>query len=311
MATEYLEFKVGTAVGVFLLTLAFAVIPYYVKSFKSNKTLIGITNCLAGGIFLAAALLHLIPEAIEMYANATAHNHDHPEKHDPSEPHDHDHSSFPVIPFTIFASFAVILMIDRLLLPGHHGASHSHEEKEHQHGDQYESLHHDHEEQENLAEGGSHANGHNHGSSAAPFILLVAMGVHATFEGLALGLRKEFKSFTGFLMAIVFHKWAEALAMGVSLYKGNVPKNKALLYLGAFSLLTPVGIIGGMIFSDAEPKLKSILLVVSSGTFVYIAIAEIISEEFSGSHKLWHKYLAFWLGAGIMISVMFSNKLFE
>lgn len=314
MATENLNLKLVTAVAVFVFTFAFSILPYYIKSFKSNKTLIGVTNCLAGGIFLAAALLHLIPEAIETYENAVKktepHTHDHMERHDPAEPHEHSHG-FPVIPFAVFASFAAILMIDRLLLPGHHGAAHDHGEKEHKHEGDYHSLHqdHDHEEVENLADG--HAHGHNHPSAATPLILLVAMGVHATFEGLALGLRKEFKSFAGFLMAILFHKWAEALAVGVSMFKAKVPKFQAFIYLAIFSLLTPAGVGLGIVFSDAEPKLKAIMLAVSSGTFVYIAIAEIISEEFAGSQKLWLKYVAFWVGAGIMLLTMFSGSIFE
>ena len=47
----------------------------------------------------------------------------------------------------------------------------------------------------------------------APFILQIAIGIHATFEGLAIGIETDISKVLGISLAIVFHKWAEGLTL--------------------------------------------------------------------------------------------------
>ena len=53
--------------------------------------------------------------------------------------------------------------------------------------------------------------------SIVPYILLIAMSVHTVFEGLALGLMKDFKPFLNLLISILIHKFAEAMSISVSM----------------------------------------------------------------------------------------------
>ena len=51
---------------------------------------------------------------------------------------------------------------------------------------------------------------------------MLALGVHAFFEGLALGILQEMTGFVALLAAVVFHKWAESLAVGIGLLRNEV-----------------------------------------------------------------------------------------
>jgi zinc transporter ZupT len=45
------------------------------------------------------------------------------------------------------------------------------------------------------------------------FLILLALSIHAFFEGLALGLIEEDREVFYILIAICFHKWVEALSI--------------------------------------------------------------------------------------------------
>ena len=125
-----LGYKFGSAVLIFILSYLCAYLPFMIKAFKANRTLVSLANCLAGGIFLSAGLIHILPDALEAWddgneddGNKVAHGGD----DDHAEP-------FPWVQFTILCSFSTILLIDRVLLPGHHNHGHAEEEDDHGHG---------------------------------------------------------------------------------------------------------------------------------------------------------------------------------
>lgn len=60
------------------------------------------------------------------------------------------------------------------------------------------------------------------GCNCTPFMLMIALSIHATFEGIACGLQKDFEDTFDIVIAIVVHKGAAASALGISLVK-NFP----------------------------------------------------------------------------------------
>ena len=133
-------------------------------------------------------------------------------------------------------------------------------------------------------------------SSITPYILLIALSVHGIFEGIALGVMNTVKECSILFSAIILHKWAAAFALGISFYKSGTEKNIFINMIILFTLFGPIGIIIGMIFSDAGNLIKGIMLGISGGTFIYVAASEIIVEEFSLSKKIQIKYLWFLFG---------------
>lgn len=135
------------------------------------------------------------------------------------------------------------------------------------------------------------------------------MGIHAFITGTALGVLNSMANFIGLLVAIVAHKWAEAIAVGISFVRNKVSHLKTVIGLVIFSLLTPLGILLGM-FVTSSPLGEAIMLSISAGTFLYIAVAEIISAEFAKSDMPKTKFLCYTFGALLMVGVWFLEQLF-
>lgn len=51
------------------------------------------------------------------------------------------------------------------------------------------------------------------------YIFAIGMSIHATLAGLALGMEQNTAAYVGLLIAIIAHKWAEALAIGIRFTK--------------------------------------------------------------------------------------------
>ena len=140
-------------------------------------------------------------------------------------------------------------------------------------------------------------------SNITPYILLIALSIHGSIEGIPLGVMNSLKDCSILFTAILLHKWAESFALGISFYKSGTEKNNYIYMIFLFTLFGPLGIIIGMIFSDAGFLIKGIMLGISGGTFIYVAASEIIVEEFSLSKKINIKYLWFLFG-GILTFIL-------
>ena len=71
--------------------------------------------------------------------------------------------------------------------------------------------HHDHD-----PEPKEHDHSHEQKSSAiTPYILLLALRFHGFFEGMALGIQSDISNTLSLFLAIVAHKWAASLTLGI------------------------------------------------------------------------------------------------
>ena len=95
-------------------------------------------------------------------------------------------------------------------------------------------------------------------SSITPYILLIALSVHGVFEGIALGVMNTVKECSILFSAIILHKWAAAFALGISFYKSGTEKDLFIKMILLFTSFGPLGIIIGMIFSDAGNLIKGV-----------------------------------------------------
>ena len=142
--------------------------------------------------------------------------------------------------------------------------------------------------------------------NATPYVLMIALSVHAAFEGLALGLQTLMIDALNIILAIGIHKGAAASALGISLVK-NFPNDFGLArkLLFVFSMATPIGIIIGILASSAGVIVDVIFSSLAAGTFVYIGCTEIIVQEFSIPGDRVLKLAFFMLGALIITSLSF------
>ena len=108
--------------------------------------------------------------------------------------------------------------------------------------------------------------------------------MHAIFEGIALGLTKDMSATINIMLALICHKPAAALSLGISITKNFQEKDemkKGYLLLTIFALATPIGIIIGIALQHSDPIVEIIFNSFAGGTFIYIAASEVIVEEFS------------------------------
>lgn len=97
------------------------------------------------------------------------------------------------------------------------------------------------------------------------FLLILALSIHACFEGIAIGLQNSRMEIFYMFIAITFHKWVEALSIGINLNKSNIEKDYFLKFVILFSLMTPIGILLGIIFSGFSDLIEAIFLAISAG----------------------------------------------
>lgn len=134
-----MDLKIVLTTGLFILTVGFALLPLKcmklarrgsINQRQKYETILGLLNCLAGGVFLGACFLDLFPDVKEAIDGAT-----------------HDlgiHSHFPIAEFIMLYGLFMVLSIEQIamhfqklgLAPpiGGHGHSHGGPPAEHSHG---------------------------------------------------------------------------------------------------------------------------------------------------------------------------------
>jgi len=88
------------------------------------------------------------------------------------------------------------------------------------------------------------------GFGLSSLVLVLALSMHAIFEGIALGLTKEFSAMVNIMLALLCHKMAASMSLGSSIAKNfvvNDEKRKGIFLLVIFALATPSGIIIGLL----------------------------------------------------------------
>ena len=296
------------SIFVFLgMAMAFGLMPYYIKAFRTSTKFLSISNAFAGGLFLGIGLFHVLPEGAEKLAEF----------------------SLPWAYFCAYLSYALILFVEKVAFNSHsllHGHGNSHKDakitvdplpslntsgRQTNNEGAEENLVEKEEKEENEQE---HEHGHHHEKKGGitPYILLLALGFHGFFEGMALGIQSDLKKTLFLCLAIAAHKWAASLTLGISIIKGGIQLKRLVIMIIIFGLIGPVGIALGMILrATASDTVEGIFLAISVGTFLYIACSEVLVEEFEHPENKYIKFCAFMIGgiftAGLSLIEAFTG----
>lgn len=82
------------------------------------------------------------------------------------------------------------------------------------------------------------------------YFLTLAMYFHTVFEGIAIGVQDTLGGFLSTAVAIAFHKWADALSMGIHYRNRNVAKRTAYLLIAGQAILNGLAIGFGWALDD-------------------------------------------------------------
>lgn len=130
-----------------------------------------------------------------------------------------------------------------------------------------------------------------------PIIVLCAIGFHGLFAGISIGIGDNLNDTLIIIIAILAHKWAAALSLGVTFVKLFVPSKQFYILMIIFALITPVGTVIGLIVKQSSNELvEAIFLSVSSGTFFYLSMSEILVEEFEKKENKYIKFIVYVVG---------------
>ena len=116
-------------------------------------------------------------------------------------------------------------------------------------------------------------------------ILTLALSIHSIVEGLGLGATSDISEIQSAFVAIAVHKGftAFALAQGMitsGYWRKGLSHKAFYLSLGTFIFVGLLGIaIGWGISSVGEGESVAILIGITSGSFIYVAMLELLPEE--------------------------------
>ncbi len=156
--------------------------------------------------------------------------------------------------------------------------------------------------------GGNHDIGAvSKGKPVYPFLLCFILSIHSIIAGTTLGLEMKLVSATAIFIAIIAHKGAAAFALGVSLKERELPTPRHIAIICAFSFMTPLGVILGTLFSTMFSGniilgFEFVFDALAAGTFLYVAIVEILKEVFEKYNDRWIK--TFFLSSGFALMAL-------
>ena len=89
-------------------------IPTWSAGCRENPKILGIANSFAGGVFLAIALCHIMPESIETWNGLSINTHE----DDKGETVENE-KIFPLPELLVFTGYTIILILDKVLFDTH------------------------------------------------------------------------------------------------------------------------------------------------------------------------------------------------
>ena len=230
MITSFLAIKVVAAVVILVVGIVGGVIPLLAARHHASRRFLSLGNSLAGGIFLGAGFIHLLPEAGAALGGEMI--------------------EYPLATLLAAIGVCVLLLIDRVLF-----------------------------ETTRAGGGGTH-------QLIYPLVLLVVLSVHSIIAGIALGLEAEVAASVLVMLAILFHKGSAAFALMVSVHASGADMRRLWTVLTIFVVMTPLGIVLGTVVSSLLEGQAAMLIegsfnALAAGTFIYVAILDVIDAEMS------------------------------
>ncbi|ELP93401.1 zinc transporter, putative [Entamoeba invadens IP1] len=279
-------------------------IPFFIK-FLPNRKLAGdildVCSASAGGLFLSGGLMHMLAEGTDLIDKSG-----------------YDFMGLPLGFFCCGLSFLFIFFFDRVVAT--HGGHVSFAQVESPRGEVVQPLLTDAEEKkkepdekkkQNEIQSHHHHEEEEEGNKGwcSIITLIFALSIHSFFEGLGLGVST---SPTAIFIAIAGHKWADSGFTVIFL----MSKIQNLLIISIiiliFSTFTPIGSLVGVLIvelmgeSPVSSLIQGLLICLAAGTFLYVAIVEILAEQFENGK---YKYIKFTLAVILFLAMSFVTML--
>ncbi|MFN3230663.1 MAG: ZIP family metal transporter [Alphaproteobacteria bacterium] len=128
------------------------------------------------------------------------------------------------------------------------------------------------------------------GPKGRAVILFLVLSIHSIIAGAALGIESATGAGIAIFIAIIAHKSAAGFALGIALQNEAATTGRLKRTIIAFSVMTPLGIVLGVVLENvfegpAHFVWEGSFDALAAGTFLYVALCEILPETFSSSRN--------------------------
>jgi len=169
----------------------------------------------------------------------------------------------------------------------------------------------EHEEHENHAHIVIPSEDSNAQTKLMAYFLMFVLSVHSFIAGLALGVQDTSTGTIAIFIAIISHKWVEAIALGSSLLRSSSNVMRLCVLSVIYTSITPIGIIIGFLSQEilkgfASNLFNAIITGISAGTFIYVATVDILTEEFRNGRDRFLKFSACVFGFSLTAFVVIA-----
>jgi len=304
MALSVIALKAITGISIFVCSLIFAVLPviFNPKNVQLRERMLSLGNAFAGGVFLGGGFSHLLPEASANFDELNL-------------------NRFPLAHILSVAGFLLVFFIEKVIFLKHSAEGGG---GDHSHSHSFALIKEEDEPKLELTEVQTEENPRISLESNAPtiiippkpkgtipnrflpIILTLVLSLHSIIAGFTIGVQPGAKEVLAIFAAVISHKWTESFALGVTIVKSKVTsKIEILKYLSVYSMMAPLGLLLGALLSivvsgRAELIVNAVVSGIASGTFIYIALVDILLREFTNPQDKWLKYLLCWIGFGLI-----------
>ncbi|MBL8861331.1 MAG: SO_0444 family Cu/Zn efflux transporter [Planctomycetes bacterium] len=128
----------------------------------------------------------------------------------------------------------------------------------------------------------------------------LGLALHAATAGIALaGILSIPEGRAQFLVSILVHKATECFSLATVMRLAGLPLGRSVLLLGLFALIEPAGLLAGGEIAAALPAAGPILTGFAAGTFLYVAVGDLLPEVFHGAGSVRLKVGAVLLGVAV------------
>jgi zinc transporter 1/2/3 len=252
-------FKIIALVAILITRLAGGLLSRILSAGKKSELVFTMGNAFAGGVFLGAGVIHMLPDAREGFEALLG------------------EVDYPWFALVCAVGFLLILFLEKVCFP------------------------HDHKD-------GPSVDALPGKKVLYPYVLLLILSIHSIITGIALGTESRIVQAAIILIAVLAHKGTASFALGVSMLRTSLSPSRFTRLIVFFSCTTPIGILLGIwvmsvVTGRTAQAFEAIFDGLAAGTFLYVAVVDIIEVEFSHHQSQWLKFGLVALGLGVMAIV--------
>jgi len=127
----------------------------------------------------------------------------------------------------------------------------------------------------------------------------VGLAIHSLTEGIALAAILDDPAIRSqLLFSILVHKATEAFSLATVMRLANLGNGRSLGFLALFALAGPVGLFAGRALAGPGGELQTVLTGLACGTFLYVAVCDLLPEVFHGADRRGLKLASVLVGIG-------------